>query len=76
MKRPEEVVLRVVEGAEAGEGGEICSGEKNAATVHVERRRVESVVLGDERGEDGQTCGGRNDEASPVSSSVSTFGNE
>lgn len=43
MKRAEEVVSRVVEGGEAGEGGEICSENEDDRTVHVERGRIEGA---------------------------------
>ena len=76
MKRSEEVVLRVVEGAEAAEGGEVCSESNSSSTTHVERGRIEGAVFGHESGEGGKTFGGRGEQVLPVSSSVSTFGSE
>lgn len=76
MKRAEEVVSRVVEGGEAGEGGEICSENEDDRTVHVERGRIEGAVFGHERGEGGKRFNKRGKRVLPVSSSVCTFGSE
>ena len=76
MKRAEEVVLRVVEGTEAGEGGKISSEDEDSITMHVERGRIEGAVFGDESREGGETFDGKENRILPVSSSVSTFDSE